>query len=73
MGGIPLFGKEGEGRFSEAYVFFIMDSLVTRKHFFLDNLMVGMVVLYIKPWFYMDSLEGRTKRSGQKSGIWFRR
>ncbi len=40
--------------------------------FFLDNWIARMVVLYIKPWFYMDGLEGRTKRRGQKSGTWFR-
>jgi hypothetical protein len=27
-GGIPLFGKEGRGRFSQQYVFSIMDSFL---------------------------------------------
>jgi hypothetical protein len=30
----PSLAKRGEGRFSEAHVFFIMDSLVTYNHFF---------------------------------------
>jgi hypothetical protein len=33
---LPLFGKEGEGRFSEAYVFFNMDSLVILEIEILD-------------------------------------
>jgi len=79
---IPIFckGREGFGGWC-SYNYGLMNELTQNPlpcgdgegilsnktiPFFLDNRIARMIVLYVKPWFYMDSLEGGQKKRSEE-------